>query len=65
MDQRQPEHLRTSTTSVPLVGLALVFAIASFFVATSKAHSATAEPIVQPFGAEAVFACIAAAESQR
>ena len=45
MDQHKPEHLRTSTTSIPIVGLALVFAIASFFVATSKAHSANGAAI--------------------
>ncbi|MEP1471146.1 MAG: hypothetical protein ABJK20_08125 [Halieaceae bacterium] len=40
MDQRKPEHLQSSTTSIPIVGLALVFVAASFFVATSNAHSA-------------------------
>ena len=42
MGQQKTEFSRTSTTSVPFIGLALVFAMASFFVATSKAHSADA-----------------------
>lgn len=40
MYQPKPEHLQSSTTSIPIIGLALLFVIASFFVATTNAHSA-------------------------
>lgn len=48
MEQENPMVTSTSTTSVPFIGLAIVFVMASFFVATSKAHSSS--DAVNPVG---------------